>query len=171
MNALDTLNNQPTSSHRPWVGGLILIAIGVLALAGQFIQAVWYGEFLMGALALVFILSGLITRKNGFLIPGGILAGLSLGIAAQHLLSDTTSLYRSGIFLVSFAAGWVLISLLSLINRQWMPWPLIPGTIMAVLGGAILTNLTTLPILKLLGTYGWPLILIAVGAYILLRRK
>jgi len=171
MNAQDTLNNQPTSSHRPWVGGLILIAIGTLALVGQFIQAVWYAEVLIGALALVFILSGLVTRKNGFLIPGGILAGLSLGITAQQMLSDTTGLYRSGLFLVAFAVGWVLISLLSLINRRWMSWPLIPGTIFAIIGGAILTNLTTLPIVKLLGTFGWPLILIALGAYVLLRRK
>src|SRR5258708_231184 len=133
MNAQDTLDNKLTPSHRPWVGGLILIAIGVLALAGQFIQAVWYAELLLGAMALIFIMSGLISRKNSFLIPGGILAGLSLGITAQQILSDTTSLYRSGLFLVCFAAGWALISLLSLVNRQWLASPLLPGAIMALI--------------------------------------
>jgi hypothetical protein len=170
MNAQPSIENNVDNS-RPWVAGLILILIGTLALAGQFIQTVWYPALFLGAVGVVFLTSGLLTRKNGLLIPGGILAGLGLGVVAQGWAVDRLPDFRGGLFIVGFAAGWALISLLSLVNRQWMGWPLIPAAILGAVGAALVAGGTFLVALRLLGTYGWPLILIGLGALLLLRRK
>lgn len=170
MNAQPSIENNVNNS-RPWVAGLILILIGTLALAGQFIQTAWFPALFLGGMGLIFVTSGLLTRKNGLLIPGGILAGLALGTVAQGWLVDRLPDFRAGLFMVGFAAGWALISLLSLVNRQWMAWPLIPAAIIGAVGAALVAGGSYLVALRLLGTYGWPLILIALGALILLRRK
>jgi hypothetical protein len=171
MNAQNSVDNKLNSAPKHLVGGLILIVIGAIALVGQFVQTAWYPQLILGALAVVFLTAGLATRQNGFIIPGGILAGLSLGVLTQQLVLDHTLDYKGGLFLLSFASGWVLISLLSLVNGKWMAWPLIPGAILAAVGGAVMVGGSVLAALKLFGNYGWPLVLIAVGAWILLRRK
>ena len=171
MTVQTPVENKLNSNRKPLVGGLILISLGVLFLAGQFLQVAWYGEFLMGVLAVGFLTAGLVTRHNGFLIPGGILAGLSLGRAAQVALVDTTLVHSGALFLVVFAAGWILISVLSLVNGRFMAWPLIPGAVFAVLGGGVWAGSLGIAALRLLGTYGWPLILIGIGIALLFRQR
>lgn len=74
-------------------------------------------------------------------------------------------------FLIGFAAGWALISLLSLFTGdRFAWWPLIPGGIMAAIGAIPMTGAAGLGLLTALG-YAWPLALIGAGAYILLKRK
>ena len=164
-----------TSPRTGLVAGMILILIGLLALVQQFVKLEWTGMAFLPALGLIFITAGLLKKKVGFLIPGGILAGIGVGaILVETLpLSETAT---GAIFLLTFAGGWVLISLLSLIVHRmdvreeiaW--WPFIPAGIMGLIGAAILIGGQALKVLELLGQ-GWPVILIVVGLYIILRRK
>lgn len=111
--------------------GIGLIAIGAVLLLGNIFEL---GIFLVLLLGLVFIAWGIGTHTAGLLIPGGILSGIGTGIALEALLPGTNDL-DGGVFLLSFAAGWFSIVVLSRVfthEPQW--WPLIPGGIMAGIG-------------------------------------
>ena len=160
----------PACNSNRLFSGLFLIGLGLLLLAAQFIQAQWMGLLILPLLSVGFLLWGLFARNPGLLVPGGILGGIGLGTYLNSgLFAEAGEQTQGGVFMLAFAAGWALIVLLSLvINRvQW--WPLIPGGIMAVIGAALLAGGAGVMVLEWLGKL-WPLILIAIGAGILLRR-
>jgi len=171
MNAQNSIETNSNHQSKGIVGGVILITLGMLFLIGQVFQIEWYGYFLLAALSILFLTSGLLTRTPGLLIPGGILAGLSLGVWAVQLPMLGTEVNRGGTFLLCFASGWVLVSVLAAVIGKPMWWPLIPGSILAVVGAALFAGGTALIVLQWIDTVGWPLILIAVGAYIIIRRQ
>ncbi|HLF02408.1 MAG TPA: hypothetical protein VI547_10565, partial [Anaerolineales bacterium] len=79
---------------------------------------------------------------------------------------------QGAIFLLCFALGWVTITVLSLLTaRKFVWWPLIPGGIMALIGGSLLAGGAALEALKWFGMFGWPLLLIGIGLYIIFRRR
>ena len=60
-------------------GGLILIAIGLIALVGQFVTISLpadFGLLIVPGLGALFLVWGILTRKAGLVIPGGILSGV-----------------------------------------------------------------------------------------------
>ena len=68
----------------PIVGGLLLIFGGLLALTAQFVPDSWgfgFGLIVLLGLGLAFILAGILTRRSGWFIPGGILTGIGAGVA------------------------------------------------------------------------------------------
>jgi hypothetical protein len=153
------------------VGGILLIGLGFLALLGQFVNFTeTLGLLVLPLLAAAFLAAGILTRHAGFIIPGGILGGIGLGTILiegpfSHIQEDS----QGGIFLLSFAAGWALITILTAIltnETHW--WPLIPGGIMAVIGGSIMIGGLFNDALVLLGKI-WPVFLIVGGVYILLK--
>lgn len=157
------------------IGGMILILVGLLALLQQFVSLAWLGDLFLPGLALVFIAAGLLRNQVGLIIPGGILAGIGAGAIVENSLRLPEA--QSGaVVLMVFACGWALITLLSaVINRRdsrqgiaW--WALIPAGVMGAIGGLILIGGTALKALELAGK-AWPLVLIALGLYLLLRRK
>ncbi len=167
------MTSRPDATTRGSVAaGLALIAFGILMLLGQLEMLGRLELLIVPALALIFLAWGLATHTFGLVIPGGILAGIAL---ASYLIGqpfatvgETT---QGAIFLLAFSTGWVLIALLSLFltpRFQW--WPLIPGGIMAALGALLLAGEAGLRVLQLAG-YAWPLVLIALGAWIILRRR
>lgn len=168
---LDTTSTQHDTRARI-VAGVALIAIGLLALLAQLTNWSILGWMVLPTLALIFLTWGLLTRNFGLVIPGGILGGLGLGLFT--MVGPLSSLFaglQPGVFMLSFAAGWALITLLSPITSdrvQW--WPLIPGAVIGMVGLFLLGGRFTWAILQLMG-YGWALLLIGVGAYLLLRRK
>lgn len=159
-------------SKRDWLGGAILIVIGVLALMGQFIRAEWFGLLVLPTLAALFLLAGLFTRAPGLIVPGGILGGLGLGtwLVASGPYAEAAETTSGGVFLLAFASGWVLITVLTALLRRAMWWPLIPGAILALIGGALLVGGTALTVLEWAGML-WPLALIAGGVALLLKRR
>ena len=167
---------QPTttthSNRGPLIGGIILIVIGILALLSQLEILAGKGVYFVPALGVIFLAWGLLTRTFGLIIPGGILSGVGLGtVLLQGPLAGQNELAQGGAFLLVFAAGWVLIALLSKFTAesfQW--WPLIPAGIMGAIGGLLMAGETGLQILKVIG-YAWPLALIAAGAWIILRKR
>lgn len=151
---------------------VMLIAIGLLAFLSQVIDLPNVGWLILPGLAVIFLLWGLLTREVGLLIPGGILAGLGLGV---YLIvgpyAGQIEENQGGIFLLAFSAGWALISLFSLFSKQGFQWwPLIPGAIIALVGVAVMRGGLAMQLLQILG-YAWPLALVAVGVYLLLRKR
>ena len=160
---------QPARERKGLAGGTVLILLGVALLIGPLTgwQFTWLA---LPTLAVIFLAWGMIMRSFGLIIPGGILAGIALGTA---LMQNRPGLLdgpdNGGLFLLCFAAGWGLITLLSpLTNGGFRWWPLIPGGIMAVVGTALLTNqLHTLAWLNIAG----PLLLIGLGVWVIFRRR
>ena len=155
-----------------WIAGIALIAIGVLVLVAQFSKSELLGLLFLPGLGLIFLLWGSAVRSVGLLIPGGVLSGIGLGAyLMEGPLSYLEDEAEGAVFLLSFAFGWALITLLSaLVCREVHWWPLIPGGIMALIGSALLVGGPALTALEWTGKV-WPLILIGLGAYLLLRRQ
>lgn len=158
------IEDTPRTDDR--TGGFVLVALGLLFFLAQWIDL---GFLVLPLLALGFLAAGLLRREIGFLIPGGILGGLSLGLwLLSGPLAGLEGEGEAATFMLSFALGWYSIPLLSrLVGAEPQWWALIPGTIMAIIGIALLIGGHAL---ALLGT-GWPLILVAVGLATLLRRN
>lgn len=149
------------------IGGVVIVAIGVLLLAAQTMDDVGqYIPLLVGA-ALLF--GFLLTRHYGFLVPGGIITGVGVGIL---LVAQDQTGTRGPLFLVSLGLGFVSIWLLGMIFRvrenHW--WPLIPGGILIVIGAVSFAG----PELQQYLDY-WPIILVIFGAVLigqaLMRRR
>jgi len=160
---------QPTSENRSnrrhngrIVAGIILVLIGVATLLQRWLDIGNYITLLLGAALLIW---GSISRKTGLIIPGGVLSGIGLGILAMQSPWHFPAEVQSGIFLLCFALGWFLISLLSSLFTCTLWWPLIPGGIMALIGGAILVTNGDIPWLDLNVVYA--VVLIVVGVVLL----
>jgi len=162
-------NNPVAKRHGGVIGGAILISIGLFALLEQLVPIEW-GLYFLPVLALIFLLAGFLERRPGLLIPGGILAGIGAGaILVQSPLFALSEPARGGLFLLAFAAGWALITAASFLVGKLMLWPLIPAAVMAFFGAALFAGSLGLQLMIAFG-YIWPVILIAIGAYLILRR-
>lgn len=160
-----------TPERKPLFAGIALIGIGALLLIAQFIQAQWLSLLILPTLGAIFLLWGLIARNPGLLVPGGILSGIGLGAYLNSgPFVEAAERVQGGVFMLAFAAGWALIVAASLVigRPQW--WPLIPGSLMALIGAALLGGDLGLQLLEWAGKL-WPLVLISVGLAILLRRR
>ncbi len=93
------------------VAGLVLLIVAGWALVDRYtnFNAQLAVPLLLGV---IFIGWSIVVREWGLLVPGGILTGIGTGI----LLTRSTDFSRageSGLFLLSFAGGWLLITLIS----------------------------------------------------------
>jgi hypothetical protein len=166
-------NVTPAADRRnTMVGGALLVAIGLLVLLAQNVQAETLGLLFLPALGGLFLIAGIIGRQVGFIIPGGILTGIGLGVIfTQNPSLAATETAQGGVFFIGFALGWFLIPVLSkLFTRETQWWALIPGAIMALLGGSLMLGGAALNVLEFAGRW-WPLILVALGLLIIVRRK
>ncbi len=156
---------------RQAAGGIALIIIGLIALGAQFIDTDWIGLLFLPVLGLIFLAWGAVTRESGLFIPGGILSGIGVGtLLITGPFQNAGGEMEGGIFMFAFAAGWVLIPLLSVIftnERHW--WALIPAAVFAFIGAGLVFGGALLTSLELIGRF-WPVVLILIGFYILLRR-
>jgi len=165
--------NQPHRQHKGLIGGAILIMIGLVTLLGQF-GFVQFGEYVTGLVGTIFILAAFLRHKSGMLVPGSILLGINAGALLQGFHPTTPG--GSGPFLLAFAGGWLLITLLSVVlNRidassKIMLWPLIPGGIIGAVGGLIMMGPNGLYLLSQLSLV-WPVALILLGLWIIFRRR
>lgn len=170
---MNTQTATTTRSNRaPLTGGIILILIGALTLLAQLDVFANIGLFFVPALGIIFLTWGLLTRTFGLVIPGGILGGIGLGIVLlEGPLAGLSEPAQGAIFLLAFAAGWLLIALLSTMTTsgfQW--WPLIPAAVLGLIGGLLVAGEAGLQVLKVIG-FAWPVALIAAGAWIVLRKR
>lgn len=155
---------------RPNVGPALIALGGALLLT----RLVGFGPSELPFLSAVLVALGLYRRESGWFIPGGILAGIGLG----EYLSDVSPLAArlgddagTGVFLLSFALGWVGVFALS---RRFgdVPntWALIPALVMTVIGVLLLSAGFGERVLGAVGVL-WPLALVALGGYFVVRTQ
>jgi hypothetical protein len=151
---------------------VILVAVGGLALASRYLDLSGWGSLLLPLLGLAFLLTGIGARRFGPLVPGGILLGLGAGLHLQDgALSDLSREVQVGVILLSFAAGWALISVLSpLVRPRAAVWPLIPASALATGGVVLLFGVPYDDVWRFVD-WVWPFALIAAGLVLLFRKR
>jgi hypothetical protein len=152
------------TSHGPRpnrLGAVALIAIGALFLIAQLTTSDRLGLLFLPLIGLGFIGWALQSHHVGLLVPGGILLGIGTGSGLINaLFPDSAGNIQGGVFFLAFAAGWLLIALLSgLADNHTHRWPLIPGGIMAGLGA-----------LLIIGSVWWPLAVVAIGLALYVKK-
>jgi len=146
---------------------VILIVVGVVGLASQMF------EFSTNTGGLIVLIIGLgllgafaYTRQYGYLIPAGIMTGLGAGIIASENITFVDDQTASGAIVlglgVGFLAIWLIGGIMRVAQNHW--WPLIPGGILAVVGGALLIGDQAVSLLDY-----WGVAIIAVGLFVLWR--
>jgi hypothetical protein len=143
--------------------GLVLIGLGLMfgilqltGVGGEAVVAIIGGALLVGYA---------VTRRYGYLVPGGILTGLGIGIIWQAMeLNDS-----GGAVLVGLGAGFLSIYLIDRFVRRdralW--WPMIPGGITLTIGLLLETGREgSLAGAALL----WPIFLVVIGGALLLSQ-
>ena len=130
----------------------------------------WFniGSYTVLLIGCAMLLWGSLFRLKGWVIPGGILSGIGLGILVTEGPWHIPENLMTGVFLLCFSMGWFSIVLLTGLRTcpQW--WAAIPGGIMAVIGASILaTN----------GAIHWDnlslpfaVVLIVIGLFLLVSR-
>lgn len=150
--------------RRRVVAGTVLIVVGVGLLVLQVLEGASRAGWLL-FLGALFIVGHIYRQTYGFLVAGGIIAGVGLGQLGEELLD-----VGSGIGSVGLGLGFISIYVIDRFNREGAPWwPLIPGGILVVTGVADLGE----PLAAFMD-YVWPAVLIIIGLALLLgfrRRK
>jgi hypothetical protein len=147
-----------------WLPGVILIVVGVTLFAIQLLHL--DADVIVLVIGLVFAIAYAGTRRYGLLIPAGILTGLGAGILLEDFgVMGEPVVLGLGLGFLAIYGGDLLTSGARAPGR-W--WPLIPGAILTVIAGADSTfGAEGARVIQL----GWPILLIAVGAWLLLRGR
>jgi hypothetical protein len=154
------------------VGGAVMLFSGLLLLLGQVVSL---GAWFLVILGLGFTAAGAASHGPHWFIPGGVLSGIGLGalLVEARLVAGETA--EGGVFLLAFALGWASIYLLTRVfTARPLAWALIPATVLALIGGALLLGEAGLALLQAFGWlmgYAWPLALIAGGAALIARGR
>jgi hypothetical protein len=146
---------------------VILIVVGVAGLVTQ----VWQPSADVGGWIVMLIGLGLIggftyTRQYGYLVPGGIMTGLGVGVVASETLTFASDEGTGGVIVLGLGLGflaiWVIGAVAHVAQAHW--WPVIPGGILAVVGGALVIGGQAVDLLDY-----WGVGVIAVGLFVLWR--
>jgi hypothetical protein len=113
------------------------------------------------------LLGGFIyTRQYGYLIPGGIMTGLGLGIVASEALAFPNEEASGGAVVLGLGLGflsiWAISALANVKEHHW--WPFVPGGILTVVGAALLIGGQAVDLLDY-----WGIAVIAIGLIVLWR--
>ena len=162
----------PRRRHGGLVAGTVLILIGLVSLLAVFYPAIDFDRYFVLFLGIVFLVWGSLRPARGLIIPGGILTGIGAGVLlTSSIYTHFNEPVSGGIFLLAFAGGWMLIPLFTaLVARPVMWWPAIPAAFMAFFGVALLASSLDPQLLDYLNK-GWPIILIVIGLYLILRHR
>jgi len=138
------------------IPGLILIVLGIVFLLMQYFE---FGPGLfLTLLGVVFLVPYGLTRSYGLLIPGCILAGIGIGLMFDRPPLITPVAVPLGLGLAFIAIYVVHLAM----TRASHWWPLIPGSILVLVGIA-----EGIPQAQVFIEKGWPLILVLIGLLIL----
>jgi hypothetical protein len=147
-----------------WLPGVILIVVGVTLFAVQLLHL--DADVIVLVIGLVFAIVFAGTRRYGLLIPAGILTGLGVGILLEDFgVQGEPVVLGLGLgFLAIYAADSLTTGARA--PSRW--WPLIPGAILTVIACAESTfGAEGARLIE----QGWPILLIAAGAWLLLRGR
>jgi hypothetical protein len=146
---------------------VILIVVGAVGLASQLFELTTdVGGWIVMIIGLGLLGAFAYTRQYGYLVPGGIMTGLGAGIIASEAFTFATNEASGGAVVLGLGLGfvsiWVVGSAVHVDKHHW--WPLIPGGILAVVGGALLVGGQAVALLDY-----WGVAIIAVGLFVLWR--
>jgi HRDC domain len=110
--------------------GLMLLAFGALLLLNN-LSGADAGWLWVGAIAAVFLYGHRARHEPGLAVPGGVLAGVAVGI----LLENITPF--DGVFLFGLAGGFYLITVLEPRIHAWALWP---AGVLSVIAGMVLIS-------------------------------
>jgi len=136
------------------ISGIILILLGLLIIYLKFYTFHHINSFLL-LIGGLFLAGYFYKKAYGFLIPGCLL--LSLALTSGY--SRFSSIANDGPW--GLGLGFIAIFLIDLIYRgrtHW--WPLIPGLILIITG---------IRRVSFLLAKGWPVIIILLGIYIIIK--
>ena len=139
------------------IAGIILILVG-LSISGLRLFVGFHQNSFMLLLGGLFIAAYFYKDSYGLLIPGCIIFGLGLS-TSQFAFARNYSQFNT----IGLGIGFIGIFVIDLLNKgktHW--WPLIPGSILTLIG------LSSSPFnLWRFVNVGWPVILIALGLWII----
>jgi hypothetical protein len=160
----------PVAPARPSggvVGGLILIAVGVVVLLGSWFPGRGAWPFL--GLGVAFLLARVMTGRPGYAVPAGILLGFGsfIWFTETGVLSGSAS---GGTFFIFLGLGF--LAAYAIAARPASAWPVFPAVVL--IGFGVFIQATTLgaPLGQFwwLADY-WPLALVLVGGWLLVRNR
>ncbi|MDH4142882.1 MAG: hypothetical protein OEV61_09735, partial [Chloroflexota bacterium] len=145
---------------------IVLIVVGIGGLALQRVDTgPGIGGLIVLTIGLAFLGAFIYTRQYGYLIPGGIMTGLGGGILASASLTLTDE-ETGGVVVLGLGLGflsiWVIGAIMRVAEGHW--WPVIPGGILAIVGGALLIGGQAVDLLDY-----WGVAVIAAGLLVLVR--
>ena len=148
--------------RRGILGGAVLVAVGVWS----FVQASGVpnsGAYLFGTLGIAFLAAWYVgTRQYVYIVPAAILLGFGLGILIPAWLSLPAGL-EATIFLGALALALLIVFLMYRQHRGL----LVPAALLAIVAVADRVGLQLPDVVQ---PYFVPLILLAVGIYMLAER-
>jgi hypothetical protein len=164
------LANAPAMRVGPAAGrnnlaALALIVVGVMMLLGRIapIQLEFEGGMILLTIASCFLFFSFWKRIYGLMLPGAILAGLSVGVTFADVTDGVSVLWGLALgFFSIFFLGRALF-------KQHSAWPVIPAVILFAIGTIVAA--ANLPGLFVGGLVWLPLLLIGAGLYLGWGRK
>jgi hypothetical protein len=136
------MNSNPekkiNNRHNHYIAiGVVLILFGTATLLQRWFDI---GNYIVLVLGVGMLVWGSVSHRGGWIIPGGVLTGIGLGILAMQGPWQFPAVIQNGIFLLCFAFGWFLITILTALFTCTQWWALIPGGIMGLFGASILVT-------------------------------
>ena len=149
--------------------GLVLLAVGGVLLSTRFFPLDWRPALVLG-LGFAFAAMAILQRSQGTLVVGMLLLGLGAGMALGR--SGALDIPASNWVLLCLAASFLAIFLLGLLlgtSRHW--WPLVPGLVLLVAGGAQYASRLDFfpPAVETAVRTWWPAALVLAGAFLLYK--
>ncbi len=172
-----TAGQSPFDADRPGrermrevLPALILIALGLAFFVGNAFDI--RGATIFFGLGLAFLIGRIASDRYGLAVPAGILLAFGAFVALEE-----SRLLRRGPFVPEHEGAWFFLLLaLGFVAvyvigaRPSAAWPLVPAAVLGTIGLLMFGWATLLPIASLSWvTAYWPLVLIAVGAWLLAR--
>jgi hypothetical protein len=147
--------------------GLVIIAVGALLLANQYIDFpidLFQGNFVLITLGVIFLLLAVFTGRNGLAIPGSILAGIGAILYVQELPGSLLNWSYAWTLIPGFVGVGVLLS--GLLDRSHPHFDS---------GSLVLLAISAAGFLMFGGALGlgwdavqyWPVLLIVAGVVVL----
>ena len=160
------LTNKKSVSQKVFLG-IVLIALGLLIVAAKWID---FGALILVVPGLVMLIWGAFSREAGWIIPGAIVGSIGTGaLVIENSGFNFSETKQGAVFLMIFAGGWFLITLLTaFFAKKTLFWALIPGVILAAVGGLLLMGQTGIAILEY-SNYIWPIALVLGGGFVIFK--
>lgn len=147
--------------------GLVIIAVGALLLANQFLNFqfdLFSGNFVLVTLGAIFLILALFTGRNGLAVPGSILAGIGAIMLVQEMPGNLLDWSYAWTLIPGFVGIGVLLS--GLLDRSHPHFDS---------GGLVLVAISAAGFLMFGGFLGlgwdaaqyWPVLLIVAGVVVL----